>query len=225
MKDIAWADHRTAYGTARTVPDLLRRAAQSEEWKPAMSELANLVNHQGTVYSAAVPVTPMLLGMLTHAEKDKQSWILVLLARVSKGPAGRGPKEVDLVAAIRATMAPHLDEIAALVGSGSPEVALASLQLLSLYPEAVRRHAGAIRALTGHESPYLKGMALLTLARAGLDRDKPPAKSWKDEAWRDAVVDAWDKITTPTPLHPLAADDAVDEAMCIAMAAFAGFAG
>lgn len=88
---IDWGQIEHAYGPATDVPELIRTVVLGAETDAlqAFGELANNLNHQGSIYPATGPAVPVLIEVLraTRAGPRVRAGLLNLLAGVAGGAA------------------------------------------------------------------------------------------------------------------------------------------
>jgi hypothetical protein len=138
LKAIAWEEHPTAYGTAVTVPDQLRRiaAADRDAAIDAIRDLdANLCHQHVQLSSAAVPALPFLLEVLDGADSDLTVGLVNIMLGFATGVnrertvaswrrLGRAaPSEAPWVAELRAALLAELPRFRRLAASSDKEVA------------------------------------------------------------------------------------------------------
>lgn len=68
LAETDWGSLQTAFGTGADLPALLARLLEPDPkvQVAALSELGELVGHQGTIYEATAPVAVYVAGILTH---------------------------------------------------------------------------------------------------------------------------------------------------------------
>src|SRR5262245_44323319 len=101
LETIDWASVRHAYGPASNIPLLLRTllSPSKDVRQQAIEELDNYIHHQGTVFEAAVYVTPFLIELLQASEtpdKENIAGTLALLAD-EKAPEDCWREECDWI--------------------------------------------------------------------------------------------------------------------------------
>lgn len=218
--DVPWGDYPTAYGATPLVGDLLRRL-EASDWLGAWAELSNLLNHQGTVYAAAVPATRFLLTTALRAPVPEPSYLFFLLGCLVHGQGSGTPAIPDPVGSVREQVAARADEIAGLMQSGDDQLAVAVMFVVGGLEDVTPRCARALQALKSAGSPYVRGSAMLTLARRGLVQARDVPLSYEDEEWRDAVAAAVSAIQRHRhgSAPASAVEGAVEEAALVALTA------
>lgn len=68
LAETDWGSLQTAFGSGEDLPDVLARLLEPDPkiQVTALSELGEMVNHQGTIYGATAPVALYVAGILTH---------------------------------------------------------------------------------------------------------------------------------------------------------------
>ncbi len=135
---VPWGTLQHAYGRATDVPGQLNAlvigddAARDEAWW----NLWGNIHHQGTVYEATLPATPVLLGIAGWREHPDRVQALSMLRELAAGEGGDPQLRPTLVAGAEPLLDAWRDE---------PEaVRRALLWLLSVLPQLHERHAALI---------------------------------------------------------------------------------
>jgi hypothetical protein len=96
LDSVDWGALRHAYGAATNIPDLLRRLAVEapgvEPEESALDELANYINHQGSLYEATPCVVPFLIELAAAGPGHLRYGLLDFLASLG----GYGAPEISV---------------------------------------------------------------------------------------------------------------------------------
>lgn len=90
LDEINWSQLHHAYGEANNVPQLIRKllSKNEQERNEAISDLFQIVWHQGTVYEASSYAVPFLYELLKSPETPDKLSIAFLLANLATGRNG-----------------------------------------------------------------------------------------------------------------------------------------
>ena len=71
LNDVAWAEVTHAYGPAVDAPDMLRQLMEGgDDLEEATEFLFGVLTHQGTLYSATLPVMRFCVRVLDQLSAD-----------------------------------------------------------------------------------------------------------------------------------------------------------
>lgn len=154
---IPWRALRHALGDASDVPRLLRNlnAQEPAERQAALKQLFACLLHQGAVYEATPHALPFLFELLAHPQTPDKSWLAFLIASIADGRGylsahsaadeqhwrrlliERGTTleaelriEDEIVCAVQAEVARHLDLLVPFLSDSQSEIRAAVARAL-----------------------------------------------------------------------------------------------
>ncbi|MEY9967021.1 hypothetical protein ABIA33_005086 [Streptacidiphilus sp. MAP12-16] len=112
LDTVDWSALEHAYGSTEDLPDLIRAlySPDLEVLDEAGYEVANRVNHQGSLYSATVEVIPFLAHAALHMAAQRED-VVTFLIRLAERDSSDDPVGDPLAGLVRAAVQAELPDL------------------------------------------------------------------------------------------------------------------